>query len=47
VIETQTKVDCRPCHKPTCRYGHHRCMREIPPERVVAAALAALATAPA
>jgi heptosyltransferase-2 len=47
VIETQTKVDCRPCHKPTCRFGHHRCMREIPPERVVAAALAALATAPA
>jgi heptosyltransferase-2 len=43
VIETQTQVDCRPCHKPTCRYGHHRCMREIPAERVAAAALAALA----
>jgi heptosyltransferase-2 len=43
VIETQTTVECRPCHKPTCRYGHHRCMREIPAERVVAAALAALA----
>jgi heptosyltransferase-2 len=43
VIETQTTVECRPCHKPTCRYGHHRCMREIPPERVVAAALAAMA----
>jgi len=43
VIETQTQVECRPCHKPTCRYGHHRCMREIPPDRVVAAALAALA----
>jgi heptosyltransferase II len=47
VIETETSVTCRPCHKPTCRYGHHRCMREIPPERVVAAALAALAPAPA
>jgi heptosyltransferase-2 len=47
VIETDTKVDCRPCHKPTCRYGHHRCMREIPPERVVAAALAAIASTPA
>jgi heptosyltransferase-2 len=41
VIETQTVVSCRPCHKPTCRYGHHRCMREIPAESVVAAVLAA------
>jgi heptosyltransferase-2 len=46
VIETETSVTCRPCHKPTCRYGHHRCMREIPPDRVVAAALAALAPVP-
>jgi heptosyltransferase-2 len=45
VIETKTTVECRPCHKPTCRYGHHRCMREIPADRVVAAALAALAPA--
>ena len=45
VIETETTVECRPCHKPTCRYGHHRCMREIPAERVVAAARAALAPA--
>jgi heptosyltransferase-2 len=43
VVETQTLVSCRPCHKPTCRYGHHRCMREIPAERIVAAVLAALA----
>jgi heptosyltransferase II len=42
VIETATEVSCRPCHKPTCRYGHYRCMREIPAERVVAATLAAL-----
>jgi heptosyltransferase II len=41
VVETQTVVSCRPCHKPTCRYGHHRCMREIPAESVVAAVLAA------
>jgi len=47
VIETTTEVTCRPCHKPTCRYGHHRCMREIPADRVVAAALAALAPAAA
>ena len=46
VIETATEVTCRPCHKPTCRYGPHRCMREIPAERVVAATLAALAPAP-
>src|SRR5882672_4138319 len=23
VIETETDVTCRPCHKPTCRLGHH------------------------
>jgi heptosyltransferase-2 len=43
VIETETNVACRPCHKPACRYGHHRCMREIPSDRVAAAALAAVA----
>ena len=31
VIETETEVACRPCHKPICRLGHHRCMREISP----------------
>ena len=36
-IETKTKVDCRPCHKPVCRLSHHRCMREISPEQVLAA----------
>jgi lipopolysaccharide heptosyltransferase II len=36
-IETKTQVECRPCHKPVCRYVHHRCMREIPPEQVLAA----------
>jgi heptosyltransferase-2 len=35
VIETTTEVSCRPCHKPVCRYGHHRCMRDIGLERVV------------
>jgi heptosyltransferase II len=28
-IETPTQLSCRPCHKPTCRWGHHRCMRDI------------------
>jgi heptosyltransferase II len=36
-IETKNKVECRPCHKPVCRLVHHRCMRDIPPEDVLAA----------
>jgi heptosyltransferase II len=36
-IETASKVECRPCHKPVCRLIHHRCMREIPSEQVFAA----------
>lgn len=34
VIETAGELPCRPCHKPVCRLGHHRCMRDIPVERV-------------
>jgi heptosyltransferase II len=37
VIETKSEVRCRPCHKPTCRLGHHHCMRNIPMEQVEAA----------
>ena len=37
VIESRTEVPCRPCHKPTCRLQHHRCMRDIPMEEVAAA----------
>ena len=29
IIETKTELPCRPCHKPTCRLVHHRCMRDI------------------
>ena len=36
-IETKSKLDCRPCHKPVCRLVHHRCMRDIPPEQVLVA----------
>ena len=37
VIETAANLPCRPCHKPVCRFGHHRCMREIAPVQVMAA----------
>jgi heptosyltransferase-2 len=35
VVETQTEVPCRPCHQPVCRFGHHRCMREIDMRQVI------------
>jgi heptosyltransferase-2 len=47
VIEPKTDVPCRPCHKPTCRFGHHRCMQDIPAEQVASAVLAAVAPRPA
>lgn len=43
-IQAKTDLPCRPCHKPTCRLGHHRCMVEIGPDEIVAAARHALAT---
>jgi heptosyltransferase-2 len=43
VIETQTEVQCRPCHKPECAMLHHRCMRDIPASRVFDAVQRALA----
>ncbi len=46
VIETRTELPCRPCHKPTCRLEHHRCMRDIAVADVAAAALAACAPRP-
>jgi lipopolysaccharide heptosyltransferase II len=36
-IETTSELDCRPCHKPVCRLGHHRCMRDIAPSQVISA----------
>lgn len=44
IVEHQG-LDCRPCdsHGPqTCPLGHHRCMKEIAPERALAALDAAL-----
>ncbi len=45
-LETKSELACRPCHKPVCRLGHHRCMREIAPEEVLAATRRALAAVP-
>ncbi len=41
-IETATDLPCRPCHKPVCRLVHHRCMRDIAPDEVLAATRRAL-----
>jgi heptosyltransferase-2 len=46
VIETATEVPCRPCHKPTCRLVHHRCMIDIPAAQVLPAVHRALANRP-
>ena len=43
IVETTTALSCRPCHKPVCRLVHHRCMRDIAPEEVMAATRRALA----
>jgi len=45
VIETRSELDCRPCHKPTCRLRHHRCMRDIPAAQVLEAVERALTAA--
>jgi heptosyltransferase II len=42
-MEMKGELSCRPCHKPVCRLGHHRCMREITEEEVLAATRRALA----
>ncbi len=42
-METKVALDCRPCHKPVCRLGHHLCMRQIEPDDVLAATRRALA----
>ncbi len=44
-IAATTGLPCRPCHKPICRLHHHRCMRDIPPDQVMAAIESTLAPA--
>ena len=46
VIEAASELPCRPCHKPVCHLGHHRCMREIPVDQVAGATRRAIAAAP-
>ena len=41
-IQAKSDLPCRPCHKPVCRLGHHRCMIDISPDEVYAATCRAL-----
>ena len=44
-VRAEIDLPCRPCHKPTCRLGHHLCMRGLPVERLFALTVDALAAA--
>jgi heptosyltransferase-2 len=45
VEQTAEKLPCQPCHEPTCRLQHHRCMRNISPGQVLDIARETLGTA--
>jgi heptosyltransferase II len=47
VIEPRSELPCRPCHKPVCRLGHHRCMGDIAADTVLEATRRAIADAAA
>ena len=46
VVETTSELPCRPCHKPRCRLGHHRCMRDITIDRLTQETLRLFALVP-
>lgn len=35
VLILKTQLACQPCHQRECPLGHHRCMKELMPERVI------------
>jgi heptosyltransferase II len=38
-LKDELQLDCMPCFDRTCRFGHTRCLVDVPPERVEAALL--------
>jgi heptosyltransferase-2 len=44
-VQAPVRLDCQPCHKPTCRMQHHRCMRDISAEHVLEITRRALGSA--
>jgi heptosyltransferase-2 len=45
VVQTIEILPCQPCHRPTCRVRHHRCMRNISSEQILEITHQALAAA--
>jgi heptosyltransferase-2 len=43
IVQADNGLSCRPCHKPVCRFGHHRCMADISPDEVLSRTRRALA----
>ncbi|USD65137.1 lipopolysaccharide heptosyltransferase II [Vibrio sp. SCSIO 43136] len=35
VAQLHTDIECRPCFKKTCKFGHQKCLTELAPERVI------------